>query len=137
LSRVEPESPSTETPHEDPWFVLGIAPTEDVRAVKAAYFERLKTESPHANPAGFRRLRKAYETLIAPGALDALAWTSAPDLESLRTELERSLRAAQQHAERCAESEAVRAGAVRRFIETFGALSWDEAIARANGATEP
>jgi hypothetical protein len=61
----------------DPFEGLGIAPTLDAAQVKRAYFALLRLHPPHADPEGFRRIRAAYETLTAPGAL-GLAYATAP-----------------------------------------------------------
>lgn len=61
----------------DSFALLGIAPTLDAVAVKRAYFAGLRAHPPHLDPEGFRRLRSAYEALVAPGAL-ALAYATAP-----------------------------------------------------------
>ncbi len=66
----------------DPFDVLGIAPTDDLSAVKRAYFSALKVHPPHSDPAGFRRLRAAYDTLLKPGALKTLSWTADFDRRS-------------------------------------------------------
>lgn len=44
-----------------PWTVLGIAPTRDPRAIRAAYSARLKAIDPEADPRGFIALREAFE----------------------------------------------------------------------------
>ena len=44
-----------------PWQVLGIAPTEDTRAIKQAYARALKQTRPDADPEGYQRLRECYE----------------------------------------------------------------------------
>ncbi len=61
----------------DPFKTLGIDPTLDSARVKHAYFALLRLHPPHADPEGFRRVRAAYETLTAPGAL-GLAYATAP-----------------------------------------------------------
>ena len=43
------------------WHELGIAPSRDPRAIKLAYAARLKQVHPEDDPAGFQRLRVAYE----------------------------------------------------------------------------
>jgi len=62
---------------DDPYRVLGIAPTLDQAVIKRAYFARLRTTPPHQDPDGFRRLRSAYEVLQQPAAA-RLAWLSTP-----------------------------------------------------------
>jgi hypothetical protein len=47
--------------HQTPWSVLGIEPTTDERAIKRAYASRLKVASPEKDPAGYMKLREAYE----------------------------------------------------------------------------
>lgn len=47
------------------WQVLGLAPTDDVRAIKRAYAACLKRCRPEDDPEGFARLRGAYEMLLA------------------------------------------------------------------------
>jgi hypothetical protein len=47
------------------WQVLGLAPTDDVRAIKRAYAACLKRCRPEDDPEGFAQLRGAYEWLLA------------------------------------------------------------------------
>lgn len=47
-----------------PWQQLQLAPTQDVRAIKRAYALRLKQCRPEQDPAGFARLRQAYEMAL-------------------------------------------------------------------------
>jgi len=67
---------------EDPFAVLGIAPTESLAEVKRAYFAMLSKHPPHSDPVGFHRVRSAYEQLMKPGALATVAWTSTFDREA-------------------------------------------------------
>lgn len=48
----------------DCWQVLGIAPTDDERAIKRAYAAQLKHNKPDKHPEGFRQLREAYEQAL-------------------------------------------------------------------------
>jgi hypothetical protein len=61
----------------DLFEALEITPTLDVAQVKRAYFALLQRHPPHTDPEGFRRIRAAYEALMAPGAL-GLAYATAP-----------------------------------------------------------
>lgn len=45
----------------DIWKVLGIAPTDDARAIKRAYAEQLRAHHPEDDPEGFQRVQEAYE----------------------------------------------------------------------------
>lgn len=54
---------------ENCWERLGIDPTADTAAIKKAYAKQLKFNKPDNNPAGFRKLRAAYEQ-----ALDESRW---------------------------------------------------------------
>jgi TPR repeat protein len=47
-----------------PWEVLGIAPTAEAGAIRKAYAARLKQTRPEDDPAGFARLRAAYEAAL-------------------------------------------------------------------------
>lgn len=42
------------------WEILGIGPTNDIRAIKKAYAEKVKTCHPEDDPDGFRKLQEAY-----------------------------------------------------------------------------
>lgn len=50
-----------------PWGDLGIPPTRDRQAIRAAYAARLKRLDIRAEPAAFQRLRSAYEAALVSG----------------------------------------------------------------------
>ena len=54
----------------NPWTVLGIAPTTDVRTILRAYAQKLRATRPEDDPDGFQRLMEARER--------ALAWRPEP-----------------------------------------------------------
>ncbi|CAM3915227.1 J domain-containing protein [Mesobacillus zeae] len=45
------------------WKILGIAPTDDLSAIKKAYSQKLKLHHPEDDPEGYQRLREAYDYL--------------------------------------------------------------------------
>jgi hypothetical protein len=76
----------------DIWEVLGIAATGDEVAIRRAYAVQLKQTRPDDNPAGFARLRDAYEAALriakSPAAGPAAAATGreAEDRNTPRAE---------------------------------------------------
>jgi len=46
------------------WEILGIAPTDELREIKRAYSRALRIHHPEKDPAGFQRLRAAYESIL-------------------------------------------------------------------------
>lgn len=48
----------------EPWDVLGVGPTEDIREIKKAYAARLKLCHPEDDAKGFQELREAYEWAV-------------------------------------------------------------------------
>lgn len=60
------------------WTILGIAPTDDKKAITAAYRAKLKTTNPEDKPEEFKALRAAYE--------EALRLADQPDEEPVRDE---------------------------------------------------
>jgi len=49
----------------NPWRVLGLAPTQDLSAIRRAYAVRLKAIDAASDPEAFRRLRGAYEWALS------------------------------------------------------------------------
>lgn len=47
------------------WFVLGIEPTKDKKAITAAYRQKLRQTNPEDKPEEFKALRAAYEEALA------------------------------------------------------------------------
>ncbi len=47
------------------WFVLGIEPTKDKKAITAAYRQKLRQTNPEDKPEEFKALRAAFEEAIA------------------------------------------------------------------------
>lgn len=52
--------------NQDPYAVLGLAPTATAAEIKAAYFARVRTHPPERDPEMFKRIRAAYESLRDP-----------------------------------------------------------------------
>jgi curved DNA-binding protein CbpA len=113
---------------EEPFAVLGLAPTLDVGAIKRAYFAALARHPPHQDPEGFGRLRSAYEVLTRPGGLAAAYLASAVDVQRLADEARERFDAALQKASEAAA--AVRDGeeASAQFLERCSRMRWDEAL---------
>jgi len=47
------------------WFILGIEPTKDKKAITAAYRQKLRRTNPEDKPEEFKALRAAYEEAMA------------------------------------------------------------------------
>lgn len=49
---------------EEPWVILGIDPTDDMKTIKKAYAAQLRECHPEDHPVEFQQLRQAYETIL-------------------------------------------------------------------------
>jgi hypothetical protein len=66
--------------HETPWSVLGLPPrTSDRREIRRAYATLLRRHTPEDDPAGFRRIRSAYEWLTSVPPEVLARWGEATD----------------------------------------------------------
>jgi hypothetical protein len=66
--------------YETPWSVLGLPPrTSDRREIRRAYATLLRRHTPEDDPAGFRRIRSAYEWLISVPPEVLARWGEAAD----------------------------------------------------------
>ena len=76
------------TTSKNPFELLGLAPTDDVRAIKRAWFETLPKHPPHSDPEGFRALREAYERLSDERRRAEALYVIPPTPEALRAALD-------------------------------------------------
>jgi curved DNA-binding protein CbpA len=111
---------------DDPFAVVGLAPTLDPRAVKRAYYAALQRHSPHSDPEGFQRLRGAYEALLAPGGLQTAFLASPPDMDQELERLEARFGDQIAHARSARQGELSVAARARRFREFVSWTSWPE-----------
>lgn len=51
--------------HTMDWFILGIEPTKDKKAITAAYRQKLRVTNPEDDPEAFKALRSAYEEAMS------------------------------------------------------------------------
>jgi hypothetical protein len=113
---------------EEPFAVLGLAPTMDLVAVKSAYFAALARHPPHQDLEGFQRLRRAYEALTRPGGL-ALAYLTSPvDVQRLARDARERFDAPLEKAAAVALAARTGAETVARWVERCSRMSWDEAL---------
>jgi hypothetical protein len=113
---------------DDPFAILGIAPTRDLATIKRAYFAGLAKSPPHAAPEAFRKLRTAYETLSDPRTC-LLAFLRAPidvDEELARFAREWGDRLAQVAAASRAARRSERA--VTSFVDCIARMTYAEII---------
>lgn len=112
----------------DPFAILGLAPTRELGAVKRAWFTALPKHPPESDPEGFRRLRDAYEQLSTPAGLTA-AFASAPlDLEVVRAQYAARFDTAIEAHGAAMTARLTASVAVEQFVQRFSAQSCDEAL---------
>ena len=115
-------------PEQSPFATLGIAPTLDPAAVKRGYFMALQKSPPHADPAGFRRIREAYEILSRRDELFAAYMSTPPDVHLVLAELDATIG---QEISRLADANASRsndAARKRAVVDMLSRLSLDHAL---------
>lgn len=111
---------------DSPYTALAIAPTLDLAAIKRGYFAALAKTPPHADPAGFRRLREAYEQLIDARSR-TLAFLRAPiDVAAELASFESRWRERIAHESAAALSARQTARNVERFIKHISSLTLDQ-----------
>ncbi len=113
---------------EEPFAVLGLAPTTDPAAVKSAYFTALARHPPHQDLEGFQRLRRAYEALTRPGGLAVAYLTSPVDVQKLARDARERFDAPLEKAAVVALAARTGAETVTRWVERCSRMSWDEAL---------
>ncbi len=114
--------------NDEPFAVLGIAPTCDPAAIKRAYFAALARTPPHADREGFRKLRAAYEQLSDARAR-TLAFLRAPidqSAELAAFDARWGARIAEESAK--AKAAENRTRAVERFVRRVTGMSWDDVM---------
>lgn len=72
------------------WEVLGLTPDADTRSIKRRYAALLKHNRPDDNPAGFQRLREAYERALQGSQVDAPLATPQPSINVVQPAAQRS-----------------------------------------------
>ncbi len=106
-----------------PLAILGAQALAGPEGIKEAYLRKLAKHPPHEDPAAFRRIRHAYETLSIPGAFEAASLTAPPDLGLLRETfvwpLEEAMREAREGA--LASPDALQTG---NPCDRWGCRSW-------------
>ncbi|WP_309895698.1 J domain-containing protein [Archangium sp.] len=113
---------------EEPFAVLGLAPTTDPVAVKSAYFAALARHPPHQDVEGFQRLRRAYEALTRPGGLAVAYLTSPVDVQELATDARARFDAPLEKAAAVALAARTGAETVAWWVERCSRMSWEEAL---------
>jgi hypothetical protein len=116
---------------EDALEALELAPTLDRGALKRAYFAALAKHPPHSDAEGFRRVRAAYEALLAPGGLERAFAAAPPEVESLLAEYRARFDEALARAAETAQAGADDAERLKDFVERLSRLDWRDAVASA------
>jgi curved DNA-binding protein CbpA len=52
--------------NENPYAILGLAPTATLEEIKQAYFSQVRQHPPEREPEAFKRIRAAYDQLKSP-----------------------------------------------------------------------
>lgn len=107
---------------------LGIAPTPQRDAVKRAYFAALQKHPPQRDPAGFQRVRAAYERLLAPGALEAVGNEAQTSAQRLFAQLDAALEPALREVTTASARTRDETAMIERFEQTFSRTTWREAV---------
>jgi protein tyrosine phosphatase (PTP) superfamily phosphohydrolase (DUF442 family) len=113
---------------EEPFAVLGLAPTLDPAAIKSAYFTALARHPPHQDLEGFQRLRRAYEALTRPEGLAVAYLTSPVDVQKLARDARERFDAALEKAAGVALAARTGTETVARWVERCSRMSWEEAL---------
>jgi curved DNA-binding protein CbpA len=113
---------------DDPFGLLGLAPTLDAAAVKRAYFDALARHPPHRDAEGFQRVRGAYEALSSPGALAAAYLASPMNVRTLADEARERFDAAMQRASEAVLAVRAEEESLTQFLERCSRMRWDEAL---------
>jgi hypothetical protein len=113
--------------------ILRIAPTLDPGAVKRGYFMALQRSPPHADPAGFQRVREAYERLSCSEELYAAFMSTPPNTTLILQELHANIgqemsRVVDAHARRNSDVSARRA-----VVDALSRLNLEDALRRFAG----
>lgn len=114
----------------DAFAVLGQVPTLNMGLVKKAYFAALAQHPPHQDPAGFRRIRDAYEQLTRPNGLAAAYLASPPDLQAELARYEEQLADALALVTRQRRDHQAKTATGERFAAVVSRLGWAEVIRR-------